>query len=168
MNKNALPIAQINKVKSFQTLDDIDIIVESHKKINGAKTVVRSKAFNKSSCEDIQKHLKEKGVSEVREIKIRKEAELIDTNTYILTFKSSNYPRVLRITQWHYEHVEEYKYKPGQCDRCLIYGHVSAPNAARLVIRKTNAVRKPTAYIAMDSTSALTNETLNTAVKQPY
>ena len=116
---------QAKKIKTIKTLNEINVFVESHRHFNGAKGVVRSAALDQNSEEELLECFKEQGVRDIRRIKVKKDGELTNTNTYILTFNASSCPRVIKVTEWHYEAVEDYKYRPQQCYRCQKFGHIT-------------------------------------------
>ena len=129
-NRNTLlveasSIGQADKVKALTSLDGNVVTVEPHRSFNGSKGVVRSQTFSQSSEDELRDCLKEQGVSDVRRVRIKRDCTLLDTHTYIVSFTSSTCPRVLRVTSWHYERVEEYVYRPQQCFKCQNYGHVA-------------------------------------------
>ena len=129
-NRNTLlveasSIGQADKVKALTSLDGNVVTVEPHRSFNGSKGVVRSQTFSQSSEDELRDCLKEQGVSDVRRVKIKRDGALLDTHTYIVSFTSSTCPRVLKVTSWHYERVEEYVYRPQQCFKCQNYGHVA-------------------------------------------
>lgn len=117
--------AQATKLLALSLLDGNAVVVEPHKLFNGAKGVIRSSAFNQCTEEELTEHLRDQGVSEVRRIRIKRDGTLVPTNTYIITFTSSNCPRVIKLTSWHYERVEEYTHRPQQCFKCQNFGHVA-------------------------------------------
>ena len=51
---------------------------------------------------------------------IKKYKEDIITDIYIIQFSKHVLPKVLKITDWHHETVQEYNYRPKQfnCQRC--------------------------------------------------
>ena len=116
---------QANKLLSVKKLDNKPVTVESHRKFNGAKGVIRSRALGQSTDEELTEHLQGQGVKEVRRVKIKRDSTLIETNTYIITFSSSECPRAIKFTDWHYEKIEEFKHRPQQCFKCQKFGHVA-------------------------------------------
>ena len=116
---------QAGKICALTHLDGNVVYIEPHRKFNGTKGVIRSKTMSQSTEEELLEHLKDQGVREIRRVKVKKNGELIETNTYIVTFGSSECPRAIKLTEWHFEKVEEYKYRPQQCFKCQRFGHVA-------------------------------------------
>lgn len=129
-NRNSLLVetnngSQSTKVTSLETIAGYNVVVMPHKIFNGSKGVVRDVRLNMTTPEELTTHLAPQGVTDVRRVKVRREGELKDTNTYILTFKHYERPKAIKITDWLIIPVEEYKYRPQQCFKCQKYGHVA-------------------------------------------
>jgi len=127
--RNALLIearnkSQSDKLKKLEKLVGKNVRVECHKKFNLVKGVIRTAALRHDTEEEIREHLASSGVVDVQRMKIKRNNELIETDTYFLTFNLHTLPKVLTITGWHLVKVEEFKYKPQQCFKCHLYGHV--------------------------------------------
>ena len=117
--------AQTEKLKNVKTLAGELVVIDEHKHYNTVKGVVRSRAMTVCSEDQIKEHLREQGVTELQRVKIKRDGELLQTNTFILTFQKNDLPRIIKLSEWHSELVEEYKPKPQQCFNCLKYGHVA-------------------------------------------
>ena len=117
--------AQSTKIRGVTKLAGTAVVVTPHKRYNTVKGVVRSKAFGKSTEEDLKERLEEQGVTEVKRDTIKREGQIVQTDTYILTFNKHAIPRVVNLSDWHHELVEDYKYRPQQCFHCQRYGHVA-------------------------------------------
>jgi len=117
--------AQTNKLKQLKKLGNLSVVVEPHSKFNFSKGVVRSKSFKHNTEEELQEQLESQGVVSVQRMKMRRDGEWTDSDTYVLTFNLSSCPKVIKIVEWHLEKVEEYKYRPQQCFKCQKFGHVS-------------------------------------------
>ena len=116
---------QSEKIKELKKLAGVVVVVEPHSRYNTVKGVVRSKAFGQSTETSLRDHLAEQGVSDVKRVKLRRNGELQETDTYILTFNRTTAPRAVHLSEWHHELVEEYKYRPQQCYNCQKLGHVA-------------------------------------------
>ena len=99
---------QATKLKSIKTLAGHPVIVEAHRSFNQIKGVVRSKAFSHNTEAELQDHLSEQGVGEVRRIKLKRDGEEKNTDTYILSFNLRTLPKVITLDGWYHEPVEEY------------------------------------------------------------
>jgi len=116
---------QTEKLKQLKKLGNHFVVVEPHSKFNFSKGVVRSKSFKHNTEEELQEQLESQGVVSVQRMKMRREGEWQNSDTYVLTFNLSSCPKVIKIVDWHLEKVEEYKYRPQQCFKCQKFGHVS-------------------------------------------
>jgi hypothetical protein len=93
--------------------------------MNVLRGVVRSQAFGGCTEDELRDQLSDQGVSDIRRIKVKRDGQLVTTNTYILTFQKHTLPRTISLTSWHHEIVEPYHERPQQCFRCQRYGHVA-------------------------------------------
>ena len=116
---------QANKLMTLKKIADEIVIVEPHKTLNQIKGVIKSKALNKNTIEELKERLEDQGIVNIQRIKIKKNGEEITTDTYILHFNKLELPKVVKITDWHYEAVQEYNYQPQQCYNCQRFGHVA-------------------------------------------
>ena len=83
--------------------------VETHKTLNRVKGVVRSLVMGQNTEAELLECLEEQGVTDISRVTIKKNQEIIKTNTYILQFQRHEVPKTVRISDWHGESVEEYK-----------------------------------------------------------
>ena len=116
---------QSNKLLSLKQIADVPVVVEAHRTLNQVKGVIKSKAMGMNTVEELVDKLKDQGVSSIQRIKIKRNGEEIQTDTYIVNFHKHTIPKVLRITDWHYEAVQEYIHQPQQCYNCQRFGHVA-------------------------------------------
>jgi len=128
--RNGLFVEVINKTQSekiikMKRLADQPIVVYPHKKYNFVKGVIKTKSLQHDSEEDIADYLKPQGITEVRRITIKKNNEIIKTNTYVISFNLQTCPKTIKIADWLLVKVDEYHYTPQQCWKCLKFGHVN-------------------------------------------
>ena len=116
---------QSMKVMTLKQLADIPVIVETHKTLNQVRGIVKSKAWGKNTIEELKEQLANQGVADIQRIRIKRNGEEIQTDTYVVYFNKHSTPKVLKITDWHYEAVQTYVYQPQQCFNCQRYGHVA-------------------------------------------
>ena len=57
-------------------------------------------------------HLREHKVSDIQRVKGKRNRDLLTTDTYILTFEKYERLRVIKLSDWHSELVDEYKPRP--------------------------------------------------------
>ena len=116
---------QASKLIKLKKIADEVVIIEPHRNLNQVKGVIKSKALSKNTLEELKERLSEQGVADIQRIKIRKNGEEITTDTYIVHFNKLTLPKVIKITDWHYEQVQQYNHQPQQCFNCQRFGHVA-------------------------------------------
>jgi len=129
-NRNSLLIettnpAQSDKLQAVTLIGGHRVIVEPHKTLNTVKGVVRSRAMSQCTEEELREILKEQSVIDIIRVKIKKQGEIIVTDTYILTFEKHQAPKTIKLSEWHKEMVDEYVQRPQQCFNCQRFGHVA-------------------------------------------
>ena len=72
---------------------------------------------------EIKNELKKQNVVDVKRITIKKQNEIIETNTYILTFNNPKPPLEIKIG-YTVVKVETYIPNPSRCHNCQKYGHL--------------------------------------------
>ena len=65
---------------------NIPIKVSAHTSLNSSKGVIRSRDLEGDSEDEMLEHISSQGVSVVKKIHIRRNNELVPTNTFILSF----------------------------------------------------------------------------------
>ena len=91
--KNQTLLVEVEKWKYTDFLwkitkfHNISVKTYPHKSLNVCKGVVRSKELSLCTIKEIKRELK-KGETEVNRVSIKKEAETIETNTYIMNFNT--------------------------------------------------------------------------------
>lgn len=116
---------QSDKIGNIKKLADTTVLINKHRSYNQVKGVIKTKSLNHDKEEEIQEHLKAQHVAEVKRVTIKRNNEIIKTNTYIITFNLLTCPKTIEIADWLIVRVEEYNYTPQQCYKCLKFGHVS-------------------------------------------
>ena len=93
---------------------NLKVKVYPHKTLNKFKGVVRSTELSLCSIKEIEKELKNQGVSEAKRITSWRNNQPIKTNTYILTFDK---PKILKEIKIDYTiaKVEPYILNPLRC-----------------------------------------------------
>ena len=72
--------------------------------------------------ENITEYLKQQGVTACKRFRIKKDGNLIETNTLLLTFNSTSLPKSLKIF-YRIIPVEVYIPNPLRCFNCQRFGH---------------------------------------------
>ena len=117
--------SQSDKIRNLRTIADLPVAVSPFSHLNTVRGIVRSRAMSQCTQEELLERLTEQRVTEIRRLKTRRDGELVDLDTYILTFQASTLPRVVKLSDWHTELVDEYVDRPRQCFRCQKFGHVA-------------------------------------------
>ena len=99
------------KIKSFP-----------HYSLNSSKGVVRSSELSLCTLDEIKTYLKSQRVSDVKRITINRNQETINTNTYILTFNTSQVPTEIKVG-YNLIKVSPYIPNPLRCYNCQKFGH---------------------------------------------
>ena len=93
-----------------------------HQTLNSSKGVVRCRQLSLCTLDEIKSNLKQQGVSDVRRISIKRNDQIINTNTYIFTFDTPTIPTELKIG-YNIAKVEVYVPNPLRCFGCQRFGH---------------------------------------------
>ena len=110
-----------NLLKS-KRLCGISITVNPHTYLNSSKGVIRSRELEGVSEEEICENLSSQGVTSVKRIKVRRNNELVPTNTFILTFDVPTLPNSVKAGYLHIP-VVPYIPNPLRCFKCNKFGH---------------------------------------------
>ena len=116
---------QSEKIKQLKTVLEHPVTVKNHASYNQVKGVIRTKCLKHDTEEEILEHLKTQDVINVRRISIKRNSEVITTDTYILTFNLLSCQQTVKLADWLLVKVDDYKYNPRQCFHCLKFGHIS-------------------------------------------
>ncbi|XP_041367054.1 uncharacterized protein LOC121381769 [Gigantopelta aegis] len=103
-------------------LANIRIIVLPHTSLNSSKGVIRCRDLEGVSDEEICDNLTSQDVTVVRRIKVRRNNELVPTNTFILTFSTPTLPHSIKAGYLNIP-VEPFIPNPRRCFKCQKYGH---------------------------------------------
>ena len=93
-----------------------------HRSLNSSKGVIRMRDLGDLDEEEIASELLDQGVLSVRNITIKKDGNIINSNTYILTFSKPSPPEKLCIGYLSV-HVDLFIPDPLRCFKCQRYGH---------------------------------------------
>ena len=104
-------------------IHNIDIKAYPHERLNTSKGVIRNGELSLCSIMEIKNELKKQSVIDVKRITIKKQNEIIETNTYILTFNNPKPPLEIKIG-YTVVKVETYIPNPRRCHNCQKYGHL--------------------------------------------
>ena len=91
--------------------------VTLHPSLNTSKGIICCPALNRVASDDIKEGMVEQGVTDVRRITVRHDGVIKLTNTYVLTFNSTNIPTVVKIGLMQVK-VDVYIPNPLRCYNC--------------------------------------------------
>lgn len=99
---------QSKNLKKITRIANQSVTIEGRSTtLNTVKGVVHSVTFGQTT-DELLECLEDQGVTDLKLITIKRNNELIQTNSCILTFKKHQLPSVIKLSQWHNEVVHEY------------------------------------------------------------
>ena len=101
---------------------NVPIKVTSHASLNSSKGVIRCRELEGVSEEEMCENLSSQGITSVRRIKVRRNNELLPTNTFILTFDIPILPPSIKAGYLNIP-VEPFIPNPLRCFKCQRFGH---------------------------------------------
>ena len=109
---------------SLKKFLDVPCVAEPHKSLNHVKGVFTCFDIRRESEEVILENLrkKDKSITDVRRISVRRGEELVPTNSYIVTFNSHVLPTEIRVAYLKVR-VRVYVPNPMRCFKCQRFGH---------------------------------------------
>ena len=110
------------KANKKKTKHNIDLKAYPHERLNTSKGVIRNGELSLCSIMEINNELKKRNVINVKRITIKKQNEIIETNTYILSFNNPKTPLERKIG-YTVVKVETYIPNPRRRHNCQKYGH---------------------------------------------
>ncbi|XP_055951549.1 uncharacterized protein LOC129987612 [Argiope bruennichi] len=116
---------QAQKILKLKALATIPITVSAHKSLNSSKGVITCGELYNVPIEIITKELSGQGVTQVRQITIRRNGELLNTKHYILTFNSPKLPESIKAGYINLP-VRPYIPNPLRCFQCQRFGHAKS------------------------------------------
>ena len=116
---------QSEKVLRITKIATMTVTISSFSRLNTERGIVRSKAMGQCTLEELLECLSDQGVTDIRRMKTRRDGALVDTDTYVLTFRTTTLPKIIKLSAWHSELVDEYVERPRQCFKCQKFGHVA-------------------------------------------
>ncbi|XP_055936621.1 uncharacterized protein LOC129966231 [Argiope bruennichi] len=113
---------QILKLKALAT---IPVTVSPHTSLNYSKGVITCGELFNVPLEEISAELKHQGVTNVQQISIRRDGQILPTKHYILTFHSPTLPEFIYAGYIKLP-VRHYIPNPLRCFQCQRFGHSKA------------------------------------------
>ena len=93
-----------------------------HKTLNSCKSIIHDRMLKHETEENITEYLYQQGVTACKRFKIKKDGNLIETNTLLLTFNTTHLPKSLKIF-YRIIAFEVYIRNPLRCFNCQRFGH---------------------------------------------
>jgi len=106
------------------TLVDRVVGVSVHDRLNSSRGVIRCRELSGDSELEIKSSLAKQGVTEVKRVSVRRDGQVIPTNTYFITFGLSKLPSALKIGYLNVP-VSPFVPSPMRCFKCQKFGHMS-------------------------------------------
>ena len=128
LKKNATLLVETNRKSQSENLLKItkflnlNVTVTEHKTLNSCKGIIRDRMLKHETAENITEYLKQQGVTACKRFTIKKDGNLIETNTLLLTFNTSSLPKSLKMF-YRIIPVEVYIPNPLRCFNCQRFGH---------------------------------------------
>ena len=101
---------------------NLNVTVTEHKTLNSCKGIIRDRMLKHETEENINEYLKTQGVTACKRFTIKKDRNLIETTTLLLTFNTTFLPKSLK-TFYRIIPVEVYIPNPLRCFNCQRFGH---------------------------------------------
>ena len=92
-----------------------------HNSLNLSKSVVRSPNLSLCTLDEIKSNLCKQGVTDAKRISIKKNNQIISTNTYSLNFNTAKPPTEIKIG--YLTKIKTYIPNPLRCHNCQKFGH---------------------------------------------
>ena len=126
--KNGTLLVETNRKSQSENLlkitkfFNLNVTVTEHKTLNSCKGIIRDRILKHETEKNITEYLKQQGVTACKRFTIKKDGNLIETNTLLLTFNSTSLPKSLKIF-YRIIPVEVYIPNPLRCFNCQRFGH---------------------------------------------
>ena len=114
--------AQTENLLKVTKFFNMKVSVSEHRTLNTSKGIIKDRTLKGETEKDICEYLKSQGVMAVKRFTIKKDHEVIETNTLLLTFNSITVPKTLRIF-YQFVPVDIYVPNPLRCFNCQRFGH---------------------------------------------
>ena len=114
--------SHVENLLSTKKLFDLNVKISLHKTLNSCKGVIRCQDFAPCTDDEILENLKSQGVTDVRNIQVRRNGVVRRTYTYVLTFNTPILPKKIKAAYLSVN-VEVYIPNPLRCYKCQVFGH---------------------------------------------
>ena len=107
---------------SLEKVMDIQIESSPHKTLNYSQGIIRDRDLAEISEEEICEELKPQGITKVKRFKKLVNGNLVNLNTFLLTFESPSIPKSIFVGPYSIK-VNPYIPNPTRCFNCQKFGH---------------------------------------------
>ena len=127
--------SQTDNLLKLTKIFNINVTVTEHKTLNSCKGIIRDRMLKHETEENITEYLNTQGVTACKRFKIKKDGNLIETNTLLLTFNTTTLPKSLKKI---YRIIPVEVPNPLRCFNCQRFGHHEngCPEAPRSICEK--------------------------------
>ena len=109
--------SQTDNLLKITKFFNINVTVTEHKTLNSCKGIIRDRMLKHETEENITEYLKTQRVTACKRFTIKKDGNLIETNTLLLTFNTTTLPKSLKYF-YRIIPVEVYIPNPLRCFNC--------------------------------------------------
>jgi hypothetical protein len=115
---------QSKKLLTMKLLNDIPVVVEPHRTLNTCRGIITHYDLLHVEVEEIQREMASQGVIHARRLTTKRNGEIINTTSVVLTFSFDSLPEKVFIG---YESVPVRPFIPApmRCFQCQRFGHVA-------------------------------------------
>ena len=106
----------------MKTFGGLKIKSYAHLSLYTSKGVVRSSELSLCTLDEIRSYLQQQGVTDVKRISIKRNEEIINTNTYIFSFNKPQLTKEIKVG-YNIIKVSQYIPNPLRCYNCQKFGH---------------------------------------------
>lgn len=116
---------QSRKLLGISNFGDWVVKVVPHRTLNYCKGVITCRDLINCTTDEILENLKEEGVTDVKRITVKRNGEMVNTASLILTFDCPSLPDSIRAAMYKLP-VRRYVPAPNRCFRCQKFGHFAS------------------------------------------
>ena len=114
--------SHVENLLATKKLFDLNVKISLHNTLNSCKGVIRCQDFAPCTDDEILQNLKSEGVTDVRNIQVRRNGVVRRTYTYVLTFNTPILPKKIKAAYLSVN-VEVYIPNPLRCYKCQVFGY---------------------------------------------
>lgn len=116
---------QAKRLLNVERLSTFPVEITPHRSLNTCKGVIYNRDLLNCTCEEIAEELRPQGVTHVSRMKTRRNGQIVETPSHILTFNTPKLPNIV-YAAFYFLKVRAYVPPPLRCFQCQKYGHTSS------------------------------------------